>query len=108
MAIQTKKKDPHDVLDYEFPWATWLGSDTITSFTIRNSAGSTVADAGTFLDSDGAAGTLVKNSATNTTTSVTVWLSAGAVGKTYPVTCRIVTVGGRTKDKTMNIKLEEQ
>ena len=33
MAIQTKKKDPHDVLDYEFPWATWLGSDTITSFT---------------------------------------------------------------------------
>jgi len=108
MAIQKRKKDADDVLDYEFPWSTWLGSDTITSFTIHDKDGDAVSDAGTFLDSTGAAGTLVKNSATNTATSVTVWLSAGADGKTYPVTCRIVTTGGRTKDKTMKIEIEEQ
>ncbi len=71
-------KDPAEVLD--FTWTPGLDTgDTIASFT------ATVAS-----------GTVAKDSASNTTTAVTVWLSGGADGETATVNLTAVTAGGRT------------
>ena len=45
---------------------------------------------------------------TITTTKATVWLRGGAGGITYLVTNRIVTVGGRTDDRTISVKVEDR
>ena len=88
--MKTFTKDPSDVLDYTRKASKFLGSDTITTSTWT-------ADSGITIDSD-----------TNDTNSATVWLSGGTVGCQYTVTNRIVTSGGRTKDKSFIIKIEEQ
>lgn len=80
-------KDPSAVLDYQFDWAAWLVNDTITGTPVI-----TITPTG-----------LTKDSQTNTTAAVTVWLSGGTVGKTYTVTCRIVTAGGRTDERSITI-----
>lgn len=79
------QKDPDDVLDYQFDWTPWLGGDTITSYTVTAPAGLTVAES------------------TATGTAVTVWLSGGEVGVSYPITCHVVTADGRERDRTMTI-----
>ena len=43
-----------------------------------------------------------------TTTKATVWLRGGQAGITYLVTNRIVTVGGRTDDRTISVKVEDR
>lgn len=78
-------KDPDETLDFPFNWKPELYGDTI--FT------------STFLLPDGL--TLVSQS--NTTNTATPFLSGGNLGVIYRVTNRIVTVGGRTRDKTINI-----
>lgn len=83
-------KDPNAVLDYQINWATWLGSDTIASVTWTVSTG------------------ITKDSQSNTTTTATIWLSGGTAGTTYECVCRIVTAGGRTDDRTIGIRVEEQ
>lgn len=71
-------KDPAEVLD--FTWTVPLdGADTIASFT------ATVAT-----------GTVVKQSASNSTTQVTVWLSGGTNAETATINLTAVTAGGRT------------
>jgi type II secretory pathway component PulJ len=45
---------------------------------------------------------------TNTATKATVWLRGGQEGTTYTVTNRIVTLGGRTDDRTVSVKVEER
>lgn len=82
---QTFFKDPNAVLDYTIDWSTWLGSDTISS-------SDWVVDSG-----------ITENSASNTTTAATIWLSGGTAGTAYAVTNRIVTAGGRTEDRTLTI-----
>jgi len=82
---ETFFKDPADVLDYKFDFASttnggnkadWLASgEVISSYVIT-------AESGITLDSD---------SATDTNTSVTVWLSGGTDGETYTVACKITT-----------------
>lgn len=80
-------KDPSAVLDYEFDWAAWLGSDTISSHTVTAATGITVA------------------SSTATSTAVIAWLSGGTAGQAYTVTNRIVTTGGRTDERSITLQV---
>ena len=91
-AKATIVKDPDAILDYPFKWTNWLAliSDTINSYTIISDPGINIVE-----DS-------------NTTTHVIVWLSGGTVGTTYKVTCRIVTAGGRTDDRSIYVKIKER
>jgi hypothetical protein len=83
-------KDPDAVLDYSINWSTWLGDDTIAASTWT-------------ADNDG----LTVVSSSNTTTATTVWLSGG-VGGIYNLRNRIVTAGGRTDDRTIQIVVEQR
>jgi hypothetical protein len=88
--VATYTKDPDATLDYVLDWSTWLGSDTITS------AAYTVPDG------------LTKASESNTTTTATVWLSGGTDGASHFVTCRVVTAGGRTDDRSILIRVGDR
>ena len=83
-------KDPDAVLDYEWDWAAWLGTDTIASHTVTASAGLTV------------------DSTEATDTAVTAWLSGGSVGMSYAVTCHVVTAAGREDDRTVTVTVMER
>ena len=102
--MKQKLKDPGDVLDYKFDFApltnsqTGANSDWLESGETISTATVTV-DSGLTKDSD---------SITDTNTSVTVWLSGGTAGEKYKVLCEIVTSAGRTKQKTMMIKMTNQ
>lgn len=78
-------KDPDAVLDYQWDWTRWLDGDTIETHDILPVEGISV-------DRD-----------TATDSTVTAWISGGAVGLLYAVTCRITTASGRTDDRTINI-----
>lgn len=82
-------KDPQAVLDYQFNWATWLDGDTISSYTVTVD--------GVTLDSD-----------TNTSTTVTAWLSGGTLGARAYVTCQIVTASGRTDERTIKLIIDNK
>lgn len=43
----------------------------------------------------------------NTDTEVTVWISGGTLGQRYLITCRIVTAGGRTYDKSFYLRIAQ-
>lgn len=94
MAILPKKKDPDALLDYRFDWSEWLApdGDSITDHEVEVPAGLTK----------------VSSSIDDGALSVTVWLSGGTVGVTYPVVCRITTDGGRIDDRTMKVKVEQR
>ena len=83
-------KDPQAVKDYTLDWSVWLGTDTITSSVWDVPAG------------------LVKDSHGNTNTLATVWLSSGVPGKTYLVSNKIVTAGGRTDVRTIEVQVKKQ
>jgi hypothetical protein len=91
-AKNTIVKDPNAVLDYTFDWSEWLDAitDTIASKTI-------VAETGITNDSSSISGK-----------TVIAWLSGGTAGVTYRVTCRIVTAGARTDDRSIFIKVKER
>jgi hypothetical protein len=81
-------KDPVDNLDYTVDWSLYLASylDTIDSVVwSATPAGLTLG-----ANSKGA-------------TDATIWLSGGAAGVTYSVTCRITTVGGRVTERTFAV-----
>ena len=83
-------KDPDAVLDYEWDWAAWLGTDTIASHTVTAATGLTV------------------DTSEATTTAVTAWLSGGSVGMSYAVTCHVVTAAGREDDRTVTVTVMER
>ena len=87
--MTTYKKDPAATLDYTFDWTAYLAplGDTISSVT--------------WVLGD----TLTKVSQSNTTTAATAFIAGGTLGNTATLTCRIVTVGGRTDDRTVNLKI---
>lgn len=102
LVTTTFTKDPNSVLDYKFDWkaltngsgdSDWLqSSETISSKTVTPSSGITVNS----------------SSITDANTSVTVWLSGGTAGKTYTVTCQIVTSLSRTDERTMTIVVKDR
>lgn len=83
-------KDPNAVLDYYVDWTRWLNGDTIATSVWAVTAGLTVAND------------------THTPTAATVWLSGGVMGETYRVTNRITTAGGRTEDRSFDVKIAER
>jgi hypothetical protein len=84
-------KDPDAVLDYTLDWNaagdSWLSGDTIVTATWTLDAGITK----------------INESMTGTTT--TIWLSGGAAGSTYWVSCRIVTANSipRVEDRSFRV-----
>lgn len=82
-------KDPNATLDYTWDWATWLGTDTIASFTLSVPDGVTLA------------------TSSNSTTAVTAWFSGGMLGAQYDVVCRITTAAGRINDATISLVVQD-
>jgi hypothetical protein len=82
-------KDPDETIDYVLNWKAELYGDTI--FTSE------------FELPDG----LEEVSSSNTTNTATIFVSGGSEGQTYRITNRIVTVGGRTRDRTINVLVRE-
>lgn len=124
-------KDPDAVIDYTFDWRDWLMTDEISTaaITVADSAtmtkGSTAIHDGlealaremditlAELNARNAAGELspteqARFDQSETDCMVTVWLSAGAARDLASVTCRITTVGGRTDDRTMYVRVKER
>lgn len=92
--MRTWDKDAQAVLDWAFDWSSWLQAGESISGTPT-----VTVDAG-----------LTKDSQSNTTSVVTVWLSGGTVGNTYKVACRIVTNSSpaRTDERTIAIRVTER
>lgn len=84
-------KDAEAVLDYTVDWSTWLGADTISGTPTWNVPTG-----------------LTKDSQSNTTTAATAWLSGGTAGVDYMVECKIVTAGGRTDERSIEIRVRER
>jgi hypothetical protein len=84
------EKDPDETLDFPFNWKPELYGDTI--FTSE------------FLLPDGL--TLVSES--NTTDTATPFVSGGEAGRVYRITNRIVTIGGRIRDRTIHVLIVER
>jgi len=81
-------KDPAAVLDYVWDWSAWLAdSETISSYTVTVPTGVT------------------KDSDSNTTTTVTAWLSGGTAQTDYTIVCQIVTSDGRTDERSITISV---
>ena len=81
-------KDPDEVLDYTVNWTARIDPDTISTSTWLVPVG------------------ITKNSDSHTTTVTTIWLSGGTIGTKYTLTNRIVTIGGRTMDQSIDIKVK--
>lgn len=85
------KKDPDAVLEYAVDWSAWLGEDTIESSDWTDVTTGITVDSESFTD-----------------TTATVWLSGGTAGTRYTLTNHIVTVGGRTDDRTIAVTVQER
>lgn len=86
------KKDPNATLDYTFDWTAYLTpiADTIASVTWVLTSG------------------ITKVSQSNTTMTATAFISGGVVGSTETLTCRILTAGGRTDDRSISLKIVDR
>lgn len=87
--MTTYRKDPNATLDYTFDWGLYLAPllDTIISVTWITSTALTV----------------VSQSKTGTT--ATAFVSGGVENTVENLTCRIVTAGGRTDDRSIALKI---
>jgi hypothetical protein len=92
MSAASFVKDPQAQLDYLIDWAAWLGADTIAT--------------STWVSSDPTV--LVVEIETNTPTTATVWLSGGVDRERYTVTNTITTVGGRTDERTISVRIKQK
>lgn len=84
-------KDPAEKKDYRVDWSTHLAGDTIGS------------SAWAISPTGGLAQTTPAPS--NTTTTTTIWLNAGAVDTDYTVTNTVNTAGGRILERSFEIKI---
>ena len=101
----TVTKDPDAVLDYKWDWAADTNGSTDPDATDWLASGETISSAvitvptGITKDSD---------SLTDTSTSVTAWLSGGTAGTHYEVACKIVTSESRTDERTIKVHVKER
>lgn len=95
----TIPKDPLEGLDYIFDWTNggvdpWLATgETIASFDVT-------ADSGVLFNIPDVP---ADPALINTATAVKVWIGGGIAGKSYKVSCYIVTNVGRKSRRTMGI-----
>lgn len=87
MALNVPDKDPDEVLDYRIDWSGRLDGDTISASTWVVPIG------------------ITQDSASNTTTSATIWLSGGTSGEQYTLTNRVTTNGGRTLEQKITLRV---
>ena len=81
-------KDPDEVLDYQIDWSKRLDpGDTILSSIWIVPTG------------------ITKNSDSFADTATLIWLSAGVLDQNYVLTNRVTTVGARTMDQSVEIKI---
>jgi hypothetical protein len=86
-----KEKDPESVLDYAIDWSDWLATgDEVSTSTWTVPSG------------------ITKDSDSKTTTKTTIWLSGGVPNADYSLTNRIVTIQGRTTDRTILIQVRNR
>lgn len=83
-------KDPDATLDYTIDWGPWLNGDDIqtSSWTVPSGVTNVAND--------------------NTVTTARIFISGGTVGVNYTLTNRITTVGGRTDDRSIEIRVRER
>jgi hypothetical protein len=86
-------KDPSSVEDFSIDWTATL-ADSSPADTISSSTWT--ADNGVTVTSDA-----------ETTTTTTVWVSGGTLGRYCNLVNRIVTTGGRTYDRTITLKIQQ-
>ena len=87
MVEKNFEKDPSAVLDYAFNWNDWLESgETISSHVVTVETG------------------LTKDSDSESSGVVTVWLSGGTHGEDYIIACLISTNLGRDEERSINIR----
>jgi hypothetical protein len=85
--------DPDAHLDYKWDWTPWLGAgETISDHTISVLP----------------PGELVLDNETATSNSVTVWIAGGWPGRTYHVTCHIVTNQTRADDRKFILSVKDR
>lgn len=85
--------DPNAHLDYEWDWTGWLATgETISSHTI-----SVLPPGEMVLDNESA-----------TSNTVTVWIAGGVPGRTYHVTCHIVTNQTRQDDRKFILSVKDR
>lgn len=81
-------KTPNEILDYGFDWSKWLATgDRIVTSTWAIDAGLTAA------------------AQANDDTSTAIFLSAGTVDTSYACTNRIITLGGRTAERRIVVRV---
>jgi hypothetical protein len=90
MVLAWPNKDPDEILDYIVDWTARLAGDTIISSVFTVPVG------------------ITQNSAAFTATKTTVWLSGGTLDSVYEVLNRVVTLGGRTMDQTVKIRIRRK
>lgn len=88
--LPTFVKDPNETLDYKVDWSAYLAGDTITTSTWTVDSG------------------LTKGSTPFTASAAVVWLSGGTDYTTYKATNTIVTAGGRTAERTIQIQIRDK
>ena len=86
--IETWLKDPQAVLDWTWNWSDWLQEGEEVA-----STSSTISPG------------LIIDEMTNTSTTITVWISGGTVGNPYRVTVQVVTNQGRTDERSALIRV---
>ena len=105
MSLKWPPKDKDETLDYTVDWSRALeGGETIqsVSWSIINSNNEKVSfNLGTTVDG-------LKNlTQTNTQTVATVYLNAGIDNREYKIFCSITTTLGRTKERSVKIRIRE-
>lgn len=83
-------KDPDEVRQFTIGWT----NDLVSGDTISSS--SFAADSGITVDSE-----------TNTTLTASVTLSGGTAGEVYNIVNTVITAGGETLEKTIQIEIRE-
>ena len=84
-------KDPDSVLDYKFDWSQWLStSESISTYVVTAATG------------------ITNTTSTSDSNSVTVWMSGGNAGSSYPVACLIQTDSSRIDERTIRIHVRNR
>jgi len=100
MKIMPDRKDPAAILDYTFDWFDWLKGEQVRGIAQPDDA----IIAHTVTATNG----LQITNTTADSNSVTAWVAGGTAGQVHSITCKIQTQLGRTDERTMRIRIEEQ
>lgn len=92
-------KDPEAVVDYTFDWNDGYLDTTSPAETISTSTWS--------IDPTPSPAELTVDSESKTDTTATAFFTGGTVAKVYKATNHVVTSGGRTDERTLTIRVED-